>query len=376
MCNVMVICPSGPHGHNNSSWILANARTQADWLQNNLIGTVLACTCAVSWSHDDVIKWKHFPRYWPFVWGIHRSPVNSPHKGQWRGALMFSLICVWINGWVNNREAGDLRCYQAHYDVTVMICPPGPHGHVHRHKKCFSNLVHRAGDPPLICLSWIQMFAFRMKFHLNMFLGALLTIRQKAFVGHNKLKYANTLLSFICFVVVFFLPEASFGLRVLSLPACVCVSVCLFVRQSWACPSDNSSTVQARITKFGPEKQNTLVKIPVVFWGNWPWPSRSNLTSNSKLTPFWACPNHYSPPILVRISKLGQEMHFSTVKIPVNSGLDWPWTSPSFLSPKLFFFALWRCALRLVCFNSVQGLFHSLYTSAHGEHTAKVEWGL
>ena len=51
---------------------------------------------------------------------IHRSPVNSPHKDQWRGALMFSLICVWINGWVNNREAGDLRRYRAHYDVTVM----------------------------------------------------------------------------------------------------------------------------------------------------------------------------------------------------------------------------------------------------------------
>ena len=69
---------------------------------------------------DDVIKWKHFPRYWPFVRGIHRSPVNSPHKGQWRGALMFSLICVWINDWVNNREAGDLRRYRAHCDVTVM----------------------------------------------------------------------------------------------------------------------------------------------------------------------------------------------------------------------------------------------------------------
>ena len=71
-------------------------------------------------KHDDVIKWKHFPRYWPFVRGIHRSPVNSLHKGQWRGALMFSLICVWINGWVNNREAGDLRRYRAHFDVTVM----------------------------------------------------------------------------------------------------------------------------------------------------------------------------------------------------------------------------------------------------------------
>ena len=53
-------------------------------------------------GHDDVIKWKHFPRYWPFVRGIHRSPVNSRHKSQWRGALMFSLICVWINDWVKH----------------------------------------------------------------------------------------------------------------------------------------------------------------------------------------------------------------------------------------------------------------------------------
>ena len=72
--------------------------------------------------HDDVIKWKHFSRYWPFMRGIHRSPVNSPHKGQWRGALMFSLICAWINSWVNNREAGDLRRYRTHYDVSV-VCP-------------------------------------------------------------------------------------------------------------------------------------------------------------------------------------------------------------------------------------------------------------
>ena len=70
--------------------------------------------------HDDIIKWKRFPRYWPFVQGIYRWPVNSPHKGQWRGALMFSLICAWINGWLNNREAGDLKRHHAHCDVTVM----------------------------------------------------------------------------------------------------------------------------------------------------------------------------------------------------------------------------------------------------------------
>ena len=77
-------------------------------------------TTSFWYYHDDVIKWKHFPRYWPFVRGIHRSPVNSPHKGQWRGALMFTLICARINGWVNNREAGDLRRYRGHYDVSVM----------------------------------------------------------------------------------------------------------------------------------------------------------------------------------------------------------------------------------------------------------------
>ena len=70
--------------------------------------------------HDDVIKWKYFPRYWPFVRGIHRSPMNSPYKSQWHGALMFRLICARIKGWVNNREAGDLRRHRSHYDVISM----------------------------------------------------------------------------------------------------------------------------------------------------------------------------------------------------------------------------------------------------------------
>ena len=84
-------------------------------------------------KHDDVIKWKHFLCYWRFVRGIHRSPVNSLHKGQWRWALMFSLICAWMNAWVNNHEAGDLRCHCTHYDVTVMrmfhgsLYHPSPH---------------------------------------------------------------------------------------------------------------------------------------------------------------------------------------------------------------------------------------------------------
>ena len=55
--------------------------------------------------HDDVMKWKHFPPYWAFVRKIHRSPVNSPHKVPWRGALMFSLICA-LNKRLNKQSWG------------------------------------------------------------------------------------------------------------------------------------------------------------------------------------------------------------------------------------------------------------------------------
>ena len=79
-------------------------------------------TKSQNWNvHTGVIKWKHFPRGWPFGLGIHQSPVNSPHEGQWPGALIFYLIFTWINDWVNNREAGDLRHGRAHYKVTLMF---------------------------------------------------------------------------------------------------------------------------------------------------------------------------------------------------------------------------------------------------------------
>ena len=67
-----------------------------------------------------VIKWQNFPRYWTFVREIHRWPVNPPHKGQWHGTLIFSLICAWTNGWSHNGDAGDLKRHCAHDDVTVM----------------------------------------------------------------------------------------------------------------------------------------------------------------------------------------------------------------------------------------------------------------
>ena len=77
----------------------------------------IACKIVDAW-------WRHQRETFSALLALcaKNSPVPGefPHKGQWRGALMFSLICVWINGWVNNREAGDLRRYRAHYGVTVM----------------------------------------------------------------------------------------------------------------------------------------------------------------------------------------------------------------------------------------------------------------
>ena len=127
--------------------------------------------------HDDVIKWKHFPRYWPFVWGIHRSPVNSPHKGQWRGALMFSLICDWINSWVNNHKAGDLRRHHADNDVIVMIFDSG--------RFTFFRSTHWSWDEMAAILQTLfsnafscrKIAAFCFKFHWNLSPKVRLTIR-------------------------------------------------------------------------------------------------------------------------------------------------------------------------------------------------------
>ena len=81
-------------GENHHLWIgLANSKIVE--LPSMVHPIVMLTVCAWLCFHDDVIKWK-------------------------RGTLMFSLICVWTNGWVNNREAGDLRRHRAHYDVTVM----------------------------------------------------------------------------------------------------------------------------------------------------------------------------------------------------------------------------------------------------------------
>ena len=108
-------------------WLGSNCAT-SQYSNQSWSSSVMQCGISGPQCVQQSSWWRHqmetFSAYWPFVWGIHRSTVNSPHKGQWRGNLMFSLICAWINGWVNNREAGDscsLWRHRARYDVTVMI---------------------------------------------------------------------------------------------------------------------------------------------------------------------------------------------------------------------------------------------------------------
>ena len=65
---------------------LVQSGTNAYKARNHIMFTI-SLHCSQFRNYDDVIKWKLFPRYWPLVRGIHQSPVNSPHKVQWRGAL-------------------------------------------------------------------------------------------------------------------------------------------------------------------------------------------------------------------------------------------------------------------------------------------------
>ena len=162
-------------------------------------------------------------------------------------------------------------------------------------------------------------------------------------VGTSFIQASNKLmlLRFLC--IIYPRPVLAIGYcRCLRL--CVCVRVC--VCQSWACPHDNSQLVQARITKFGTKVQKTLVRVPIVLGVDRSWPSRSNLNWKSNFTSFWVCLPHNSSAVQARITNIGPKMHLSTVKIPMNFGLDWNWSSPSFSVLKPIFLPIY---LRSFC---------------------------
>ena len=140
------------------------------------------------------------------------------------------------------------------------------------------------------------------------------------------------------------LPEASFGLRVLSSPASVCVCPCVCV-SLWV----NHLLVHA-ITrdpfKLGSPNLDQRCKRPwlrsLLFLGWLTLTFKVKFNFKVKIYPIlslWVCPRHKSPPFEVRISIFGPKMHLSTVKVPIDFGIDWPWSSVSFLISNLFLLA-------------------------------------
>ena len=144
--------------------------------------------------HDDAFKWKHFPRYWPFVRGIHRSPVNSPHKGQWRGALMFTLICGRINGWVNNCEAGDFTRNPAHYHVIIMCwCRQYWHNRDMKDKQCRD-------------ITWLYLFPKKVTHIRGKNWSLLLQQVNAVHLRNHKSNKSRVLFLWLCFGYISILP--------------------------------------------------------------------------------------------------------------------------------------------------------------------------
>ena len=92
----MLEIPQETHGTTRQRW---HSCVSIMHLRNKLSPYPLSYDTRHWFWHYDVIKWKHFPRYWRFVRGLKRSLLDSLHKAQWRRALMFSSMCTWTNGW-------------------------------------------------------------------------------------------------------------------------------------------------------------------------------------------------------------------------------------------------------------------------------------
>ena len=128
---------------------------------------------SISYAHDDVIKWRHFPRYWPFVWGIHWSPVNSPHKDQWRGAFFDLRLNKQLSKQWRPRWYGTLsRSFSHHCNDILLFCL----------LRCRYTTCINAFEAKLKCLTFCRwhfqmhflewkFFQFYIKFHWNMLLG-------------------------------------------------------------------------------------------------------------------------------------------------------------------------------------------------------------
>ena len=168
------------------------------------------------------------------------------------------------------------------------------------------------------------------------------------------------------------------------------LSVCVY--QSLACTHDSSSAVQARITKFETKVQNTLFKITIIlllllslfsylfsffsfFWGGGrPWTSRSNLTWKSNFTSFRACLHDNLSPISARTTNTGQEMHLSTVKVPIDFGRDNPSASISITIVKSIYLHCFVSHLARPCRKSWDNRWLPIDSVSSLDHVDRTTW--
>ena len=126
-----------------TGWV--NNREAGDlWHYRAHYDVIVMCLCA-GMCGGWVPHWYHYRLCYLKIIKCKHFPSHSPHKGRWHGALIFSLMRAWMTGWVNNREAGDLWHYRAHYDVIVMCLCAGMCGgwvpHWYHYRLCYLKII-------------------------------------------------------------------------------------------------------------------------------------------------------------------------------------------------------------------------------------------
>ena len=117
-----ISCYTGPHYNSTQLLIYGNIKTCFHFLWFLFeVPEILPCgrprPICPWWRH----QMETFSALLAICAGNSPVPGEFPTQRPVTRSFDVSLVCVWINGWVNNGEAGDLRCYRAHYDVTVML---------------------------------------------------------------------------------------------------------------------------------------------------------------------------------------------------------------------------------------------------------------